>query len=144
MPKKKVAKPPRHWIWFKTEAVTVKHPDHPHKILVQRLPTRKAAVLKWIPGGFTLIRPVITLKVVDSANPKKIVTVFKPPLEIRIRYYESDLTAAAGKPFKLGYWDGKAWTPCKYRLEATPKEAYPGRLVVNISKWDDPTIIVGT
>lgn len=144
MPKKIVAKPPQHWIWFKAEAVTVKHPSHPQNILVQRLPTDTAAVKKGIPSGFTLIRMVITLKVVKTTDPKTVVSVFEPPLEIRIRYTQADLKKAAGKPFKLAYFDGKRWTPCTYRQELTPKEAYPGWLVVNISKWDDPTIIAGT
>ncbi len=144
MPRKNVTNPPQHWKWFKTEAVLVKHPNHPQKILVQGLEIDEAAVKKGIPSGFTLIRMVINLKVVNTANPKLVETVFEPSLEVRIRYTKDDLTKAAGKPFKLGYWDGKRWTPCTFRQEATPKDAYPGWLVVNISQWDDPTLVVGT
>ncbi len=144
MARKNVAKPVQHWKWFKSEGVIVKHPHHPQKITVRRQTIEKAAVLKGIPAGFKLIRMVINLKVVDAANPKLEVSVFDPPLEISIRYTKDDLKQAAGKPFQVGYWDGKRWTNCAYDLVETPKQPYLGWLVLKIARWDDPTLVVGT
>jgi hypothetical protein len=103
-----------------------------------------------IPGGFQPFRLVINLKLVDAAQPDSEVSVFDPPIEVRVRYTAADVAAAeaAGGRLCLGFWDGKQWirfTPEKHQFRLEPGASpEAGWGVVSVSHWGDPTKAWGT
>jgi len=104
-----------------------------------------------VPGGFQPFRAVTNFRLVYVEQPEREVTTFDPPIEVRIRYYPSDLEKAAvmDKLLRLGFWDGKQWirfTPEKhqYHLEPAPPPENSGWGVANVSNWGDPTHAWGT
>jgi hypothetical protein len=136
---------------FRNEGVIVKIPSRIRAVQVQRLGLQQIETMPAVPGGFRPFRVVINLKVVDVTQPEKEVSVFDPPIEVRVRYTPSDLKKAAevGKPLSLGFWDGKQWirfTPEKhqFRLEPGAKPEAGGWGVVSIARWGDPTHAWGT
>jgi hypothetical protein len=104
-----------------------------------------------VPGGFHPFRLVINLKLVYAAQPDSEVSVFDPPIEVRVRYTAADLASAeaAGGLLCLGFWDSTQWirfTPEKhqFRLESGASPKAGGWGVVSISHWGDPTKAWGT
>jgi len=136
---------------FRKERVIVKFPGQARAIQVQRLALPTIESMPAVPGEFHPFRLVINLKLLDAEQPDSELSVFDPPIEVRVHYTASDLAsaAAAGKPLSLGFWDGKQWirfTAEKhhFRLESGAKQEAGGWAVVSISRWGDPTIAVGT
>ena len=136
---------------FRKEGAIVKIPARAQPVQVVRLALPTIESMPAVLGGFHPFRLVINLKVVDAAQPDSEVSVFDPPIEVRIRYTASDLKSAAavGRPLCLGFWDGKQWirfTPEKhqFRLEYGASPEAGGWGVVSISHWGDPTKAWGT
>ncbi len=136
---------------FKSEGVIVKFPGQAKALKVQRLALPAMESLPAVPGGFHPFRLLINLRLVDAVQPDKEVSVFHPPIEIRVRYTASDLkrAAAAGGSLCLGFWDGTQWnrfTPEKHQfhLESDASPVVGGWGVVNISQWGDPINAWGT
>ena len=136
---------------FRKEGVIMKIPGQARLIQAQRLDLPPIESMPVVPGGFHPFRLVINLKVVDAAQPDSEISVFDPPIEVRVRYTASDLenAMAAGRPLCLGFWDGKQWirfTPEKhqFRLEAGASQKAGGWGVVSISHWGDPIKAWGT
>jgi hypothetical protein len=136
---------------FRKENVIVTIPARPRPVSVVRLDLPDEQSMRPVPGGFQPFRLVINLKVVDAAQPDSEVSVFDPPIEVRVHCTADDLARATaiGKPLSLGFWDGRQWirfTPEKHQFHLEP-EASPakgGWGVVNISHWGDPTKAWGT
>ncbi len=137
---------------FLEDGVSVNFPGQARPVRVQRLDLPPQEIMRrTVPGGFQPFRMVINLRLVDAAQPDQEVSVFDPPIEVRVRYTAADLknAAAAGKPLCLGFWDGKQWlrfTPEKHQfhLESGSPPRSGGWGVVCISRWDDPTKAWGT
>lgn len=136
---------------FRREGVTVTIPGRVRPIQVERLALPTLESMPVVRGGFQPFRVVINLRLVDAAQPDRELSMFDPPIEIRVRYTTSDLenAAAVGRPLCLGFWDGKQWirfTPEKHQFHLKPA-ALPedgGWGIVNISHWGDPTHAWGT
>lgn len=99
---------------------------------------------------FTVIRPVLNLKLEDDTQPNQSVLVFDPPIVIRVRFNSSDLKEVDDNKdlLKLGIWDEKSWTVIDpvihhFRIEDWNESAKVGWAVVDISRWEDPTIAIG-
>ncbi len=136
---------------FKTEGVIVKIPGQAKALKVQRLNLPAMETLPVVPGGFHPFRLVISLKLVDAMQPDTEVSVFDPPIEIRVRYTASDLkkAAEAGGALCLGFWDGTQWNRFtaekhQYHLESEASPQGVGWGVVSISQWGDPIKAWGT
>jgi hypothetical protein len=137
--------------WFRKESVIVKFPGQARHVQVQRLALLTIESMPAVPGGFHPFRVVINLKIVDAAQPDREVSVFDPPIEVRVRYTAADLASAeaAGGLLCLGFWDGTQWirfTPEKHQfhLESGASSGAGGWGVVSISHWGDPTHAWGT
>jgi len=133
------------------EGVIVNFPGQGKPIQVQKLDLPAIESMTTATGGFLPFRLVINLKLVDAEQPNTVVSVFDPPIEVRVRFKTSDLAnaAKARKPLCLGFWDGTQWirvTPKdhKYRPDPGPSPQAGGWGVFSISQWGDPTIAVGT
>lgn len=136
---------------FRKESVIVKIPGQTSPVQVQRLALPPIESMPAVPGGFHPFRLVINLKLVHAAQPDSEVSVFDPPIEVRVRYTATDLASAeaAGGLLCLGFWDGTQWirfTPEKhqFRLESGASPEAGGWGVVSISHWGDPTKAWGT
>ncbi len=131
---------------FLIEGVIINIPHQPKAIRVKRLPLHIIMPKQMLHPGFRPFRFVANLKMVEALNPRKAVTVFKPPIEIRVRYTAADYKAAMsdGGSLKLGYWDGAAWTLCTAKIVSKRSADKGGWLVTSITKWDDPTLAVGS
>jgi len=136
---------------FRKEGVIVKIPARAKPVQMVRLALPTIESLPAVPGGFRPFRLVINLKVVDAAQPDSELSVFDPPIEVRVRHTAADLARAkaAGRPLCLGFWDGTQWirfTPEKhqFRLESGTSPEAGGLGVVSLSQWGDPPIAWGT
>ena len=136
---------------FRTEGVILKFPGQARPVQAQRLALPTLESLPVVPGGFRPFRMVINLRLVDAAQPDSEVSVFDPPIEVRVRYTAADLARAeaAGRPLSLGFWDGKQWirfTPEKHQfhLVSGTSPGAGGWGVVNVSHWGDPAHAWGT
>jgi hypothetical protein len=127
---------------FRREGVVVYYPSHVNVVRLRK----SVAKMKPLPDGFRPIRPVINLKVVNTALPHKKVNVFDPPLEVRVRYTDDDLLKARelNAELSLGFWNGKQWIRCvPTKLSTSRSKKWAGWGVVTIAKWGDPTIAWG-
>src|SRR5512143_156830 len=89
---------------FDKEGVIVKFPGQGRPIQVQQLDLPTIDSMPTVTGGFLPFRLVINLKVVDAEQPNTVVSVFDPPIEVRVRFITSDLdnAAKARRPLCLG------------------------------------------
>ncbi len=128
---------------YQIEGVVVNYQPQPKAIRIKRLPLHIIKPAQMMGAAFQPFRFVINLKIVEDANPDKAVTVFSPPLELRVRYTAADYITAGGN-LSLGYWDGNAWTRCPVKLVSRSAVNKGGWMVTIISQWGDPTVAVGT
>ena len=135
---------------YDEERVIVNYPGLAGKIRVRRLDLPKEEMPE-IPDGFHVIRLVINLKVVEFAHPERVVSVFDPPIVVRVHFIPDDFEKATkiNKLPRLGFWNGKQWfhfTEKEHFYHTEPGTSQePGPWgVVTIARWDDPTIAVGT
>ncbi len=146
-----VASPEPSQEYFADEGVFVNYKGQARAVRVRKFdPPPEEIMSRTVKGGFQPIRLVINLKLVDAAEPDSEISEFDPPVEIRILYKQSDFRTAEErhKPLSLGFWDGEQWIRFTEKHHYHPKTMTTPAAgtwgVVLISRWDDPTISVGT
>jgi hypothetical protein len=132
---------------FPDAGVTVTVPAQKKKVKVLEKPIKNPEKIKKAKGKFKARRLVMNLVLVDRDDPKKTLTKFDPPIEVRVRYRKKDLENAekAGKKLALAFWNGKVWVifskkKHKFQLQPDEKPKKGGYGVVEISNWGDPPI----
>lgn len=135
---------------FDQEGVTVTLPAITTTIKAVSLPIDIPASVQAVGEGFQPIRTLINIALVDEKNPRKYLTEFDPPFELRVRYTSEDLQAAQSMGGELGlaFWDGDQWqrlTHEKHKFTMQPdKDASGGGYgIALISRWGDPPIAWG-
>jgi hypothetical protein len=130
------------------EGVTVHVPEQYNHVRIRKVPLPRPAP-EDVPDGpdFRLGRLVINFELVDDEKPEIVLREFDPPIELRVRYYESDMerAMARGRPLTLAFWDGGRWvrfTAEKHdfhlRPNAEPRTGGVG--IARIAGWGDPAV----